>query len=101
VLITNHDRQGTGEPASPARLKFRDGTLDDVAIIAGLQNAAAGALTARLGPGPADALRLDAYDGAAGAGEFYARCGFQERGRVTYKGNPLVSYERLVPGSTV
>lgn len=32
-------------------LKFRDATLDDVALIAGLQNAAAGALTARYGPG--------------------------------------------------
>ena len=32
-------------------LKFRDATLDDVAVIAGLQNAVAGALTARFGPG--------------------------------------------------
>jgi ribosomal protein S18 acetylase RimI-like enzyme len=164
-------------------LKFRDATLKDVAAIAGLHNAAAGALTARLGPNPwaslvtergaalaqrhawvrvgsdgkriltvlrlatkkpwaidvsyftavklpryltgmavsvphqgqglgrlalgdacavaqerlADAIRLDAFDAKAGAGEFYARCGFTERGRVTYKGNPLVYYERLLP----
>lgn len=45
---------------------------------------------------PADAIRLDAYDALAGAGEFYARCGFSERGRVRYKGNPLVYYELLL-----
>ncbi|MFL5568157.1 MAG: hypothetical protein ACJ79B_10800, partial [Gemmatimonadaceae bacterium] len=37
--------------SSHLRLKFRDATLDDVGIIAGLQNAAAGALTARFGAG--------------------------------------------------
>ena len=163
-------------------MKFRDATLEDAAAIAGLQNAAAGALTARYGPGPwsalvtergvalaqrharvrigrdgkqivtalrlatrkpwaidisyftpvkrplyltgmtvsvahqgqglgalamadaisvaqawpADAVRLDAYDAEAGAGGFYARCGFTERGRVVYQGDPLVYYERLV-----
>jgi GNAT superfamily N-acetyltransferase len=163
-------------------VKFRDATPEDVAAIAGLQNAAAGALTARYGPGPwsalvtergaalaqrharvrvgrdgkqivtvlrlatkkpwaidvsyftpverplyltgmtvsvvhqgqglgalaledaisvarawpADAVRLDAFDAEAGAGEFYARCGFTERGRVVYKGDPLVYYERLL-----
>jgi GNAT superfamily N-acetyltransferase len=46
---------------------------------------------------PADAVRLDAFDAEAGAGGFYARCGFAERGRVAYKGNPLVYYERLLP----
>lgn len=45
---------------------------------------------------PADAIRLDAYDAEAGAGRFYARCGFQERGRVLYRGNPLVYYELLL-----
>ena len=163
-------------------MKFRDATLDDVAAIAALQNAAAGALTARYGPGPwsalvteraaalgqrharvrvgsdgrqivtvlrlatrkpwaidvsyftavkrplyltgmavsvahqgkglgrlaledavavargwpADAVRLDAFDADAGAGGFYAGCGFSERGRLVYKGDPLVYYERLV-----
>jgi GNAT superfamily N-acetyltransferase len=42
---------------------------------------------------PADAIRLDAYDADAGAGLFYAKCGFLERGRVVYKGDPLVYYE--------
>lgn len=44
---------------------------------------------------PADAIRLDAYDADAGAGPFYGRCGFAERGRVVYNGNPLVYYEHL------
>ena len=163
-------------------MKFRDATLDDVGAIAALQNAAAGALTARYGPGPwsalvtergatlaqrharvrvgsdgkriltvlrlatkkpwaidvshftpvkrplyltgmavsiahqgqglgklaledavavarawpADAIRLDAFDADAGAGGFYARSGFTERGRVVYKGDPLVYFERLL-----
>jgi GNAT superfamily N-acetyltransferase len=161
------------------RLKFRDASLDDVAVIAALQNAAAGALTASFGEGhwsslvtergvavslrharlrlgrsgkrvltvlrlatkkpwaidvtyftpvkrplyltgmavsvahrgqglgrlavedaravarawPADAIRLDAYDAEAGAGGFYAKCGFRERGRIVYKRDPLVYYE--------
>jgi len=164
------------------RLRFRDASLDDVPVIAGLQNAAAGALTARFGAGhwsslvtersaalsqrharvrvgrsgkriltvvrlatkkpwaidvsyftpvkaalyltglavsvahqgyglgrlamedacevaralPADAIRLDAYDSPAGAGDFYTKCGFTERGRVVYRGNPLVYYELLL-----
>jgi GNAT superfamily N-acetyltransferase len=45
---------------------------------------------------PADAIRLDAYDHAAGAGAFYLKCGFRERGHVVYKGTPLVYYERLL-----
>jgi GNAT superfamily N-acetyltransferase len=45
---------------------------------------------------PADAIRLDAYDHEAGAGPFYVKCGFRERGRVVYKGNPLVYYELLL-----
>jgi len=163
-------------------LKFRDATLDDVPVIAALQNAAAGALTARFGVGhwstlgsersaalaqrharvrvgrdgkriltvlrlatkkpwaidvayftpvkrplyltgmavavthqgqglgqlalddartvatdwPADAIRLDAYDAAAGAGPFYAACGFREVGRASYRGVPLVYFEKLL-----
>jgi GNAT superfamily N-acetyltransferase len=44
---------------------------------------------------PADALRLDAYDAKAGAGGFYANCGFVERGRVSYRGAPLIYFEFL------
>jgi GNAT superfamily N-acetyltransferase len=46
---------------------------------------------------PADAIRLDAYDAEAGAGPFYARCGFTEVGRVTYRNAPLIYYELLLP----
>lgn len=45
---------------------------------------------------PADAIRLDAYDAEAGAGEFYRKCGYVERGRVAYRGTPLVYFERTL-----
>jgi len=44
---------------------------------------------------PADAIRLDAYDAAAGAGEFYRRCGYTEVGRATYRTVPLIYFEKL------
>jgi GNAT superfamily N-acetyltransferase len=45
---------------------------------------------------PADAIRLDAYDAAAGAGPFYEKCGFQNRGRATFRGCPLIYFEMLL-----
>ena len=42
---------------------------------------------------PADAIRLDAYDSPAGAGEFYAKCGYREVGRATYRKTPLIYFE--------
>jgi GNAT superfamily N-acetyltransferase len=45
---------------------------------------------------PADAIRLDAWDAEAGAGAFYATCGFVERGHVIYRVNPLVYFERIL-----
>jgi ribosomal protein S18 acetylase RimI-like enzyme len=45
---------------------------------------------------PGDAIRLDAYDSAAGAGGFYAKCGFTEVGRATYRGTPLIYYELIL-----
>jgi ribosomal protein S18 acetylase RimI-like enzyme len=45
---------------------------------------------------PGDAIRLDAYDAAAGAGEFYRKCGFREVGRVLYRNTPLVYFEMLL-----
>jgi ribosomal protein S18 acetylase RimI-like enzyme len=45
---------------------------------------------------PADAIRLDAYDAEAGAGAFYARCGFHEVGRAIYRTTSLVYYERVL-----
>ena len=45
---------------------------------------------------PADAVRLDAYDATAGAGLFYAKCGFQEVGRAIYRQVPLIYYELML-----
>ncbi len=45
---------------------------------------------------PADAIRLDAYDAKAGGGGFYARCGWTERGRASYRGVPLIYYEYVL-----
>jgi GNAT superfamily N-acetyltransferase len=42
---------------------------------------------------PADAIRLDAFDAAAGAGPFYAKCGYREIAHVIYKKDPLIYFE--------
>ena len=47
----------------------------------------------------AGAIRLDAYDHAAGAGGFYEQCGFSEVGRAAYRDVPLVYYQLLLRGS--
>jgi GNAT superfamily N-acetyltransferase len=41
----------------------------------------------------AGAIRLDAYDADAGAGAFYQRCGYRQRGMKAYRGVPLVYFE--------
>jgi len=43
-----------------------------------------------------DVIRLDAFDCAAGAGEFYRKCGFIETARVVYKGVPLIDFEMVL-----
>jgi len=45
---------------------------------------------------PGDAIRLDAFDSPAGAGGFYASCGYRETGRVTYRGTPLIYFELVL-----
>jgi len=45
---------------------------------------------------PSNAIRLDAWDSAAGAGPFYTRCGFREAGRATYRKMPLVYFELIL-----
>jgi GNAT superfamily N-acetyltransferase len=45
---------------------------------------------------PADAIRLDAFDANAGAGAFYARCGFREVAHVVYKKDPLIYFELVL-----
>lgn len=49
---------------------------------------------------PADAIRLDAYDAPAGAGDFYRACGYAPRGTKVYRGVPLLYFE-LMTGVTV
>ena len=43
----------------------------------------------------ADAIRLDAYDADAGAGDFYRRCGYRQTGKRTYRDVPLAYFERM------
>jgi hypothetical protein len=45
---------------------------------------------------PADAIRLDAFDATAGAGAFYAKCGYREVAHVTYKNDPLLYFEFIL-----
>ena len=45
---------------------------------------------------PADALRLDAYDHAAGAGPFYEKCGFRETSRRVFFRAPIIYYELML-----
>lgn len=45
---------------------------------------------------PADAIRLDAWDAEAGAGAFYAKCGFRDIGHVPYRNAPLVYFELVL-----
>jgi len=49
---------------------------------------------------PAQSICLDAYDAPAGAGEFYAHCGYREAGRKVYLGVPLVYYECLIQSTS-
>jgi GNAT superfamily N-acetyltransferase len=75
--------------------------LTDMAVLPDLQRCGIGRRCleqARLAAAnwPAHAIRLDAYDGPAGAGAFYAKCGFAERGRVTYRTTSLVYFELVL-----
>jgi GNAT superfamily N-acetyltransferase len=45
---------------------------------------------------PGNAIRLDAFDAAPGAGDFYLKCGMREVAHVVYKGNPLIYFERVL-----
>lgn len=42
---------------------------------------------------PSDAIRLDAWDAEAGAGDFYRKCGFREVGRARYRNTALIYFE--------
>jgi ribosomal protein S18 acetylase RimI-like enzyme len=43
-----------------------------------------------------DSIRLDAYEGIAGAGGFYEKCGFTDKGHVLYKTVPHIYFEWLI-----
>lgn len=45
---------------------------------------------------PADAIRLDAFDADAGAGGFYASCGYREVAHVTYRKSALIYFELVL-----
>ena len=45
---------------------------------------------------PSDAIRLDAWDAEAGAGEFYRKFGFREVGRASYRNTPSIYFEMLL-----
>ena len=75
--------------------------LTDMAVAPSVQRIGIGArlleeakLVARAWP--ADAIRLDAYNNAAGAAPFYVKSGFREVGRVTYRGVPLIYLEYVL-----
>lgn len=46
---------------------------------------------------PGDSLRLDTYDDAAGAGDFYLRCGFRCVARHRFHDIPLAFFEHMIP----
>jgi GNAT superfamily N-acetyltransferase len=75
--------------------------LTDMAVAPGLQRQGIGRRCIKeavriIREWPGDSIRLDAYDAVAGAGPFYAKCGFQEVGRVTYRKTPLVYFELVL-----
>jgi GNAT superfamily N-acetyltransferase len=43
-----------------------------------------------------DAIRLDAFEGVAGAGGFYEKCGFTDKGHIVYKTVPHIYFEWLI-----
>lgn len=45
---------------------------------------------------PGHAIRLDAFNADAGAGAFYAKNGYTEKGRVVFRDVPLIYYELLL-----
>src|SRR2546423_14403062 len=81
-------KRGTRKTSGHATesLKFRDATVDDVPVIAGIQNAAAGALTARFGVGHWSSLGTER---SATLGQRHGRV------RVGRLGNRIVTVLRL------
>lgn len=98
-------RLATKKPWAIDRSYFTDCTrplyLTDMAVVPELQGQGVGRLCVEEAKRmarewPADAIRLDAYNAAAGAGDFYRKCGFREVGRVIYRNVPLIYLEMLL-----
>jgi GNAT superfamily N-acetyltransferase len=88
------------DPAYFTRVK-RPLHLTSMAILPTVQRAGIGrglmaAAEARARDGGFQSIRLDAYQGEAGAGPFYLKCGYVERGRITYRATPLIYFERVL-----
>ena len=69
--------------------------LTDVAVIPTLQRQGIGRMLLKEAvkqarAWPADAIRLDTFNADAGAGAFYAKCGFREVGRAMYLKAPFI-----------
>jgi GNAT superfamily N-acetyltransferase len=71
AIDPTRQRRGVGQLAMA--------TCEDIARVAGLQ-----------------AIRLDAYTGPAGAGEFYRRCGYRLMHQGAFHGVGLEYYEKLL-----
>lgn len=80
----------------PTALYLHDMAVEPSRQGKGIGRALVGEAKAQACVWPSQAVRLDAYDAAHGAGGFYARCGFIEVGRVTYRNTPLVYFELLL-----
>jgi GNAT superfamily N-acetyltransferase len=88
------------DPAYFTRVK-RPLHLTSMAILPASQRAGVGRVLIAAAEGEArrggfEAIRLDSYQGDAGAGPFYVKCGYTERGRVTYRDAPLIYFEKLL-----
>lgn len=62
----------------------------------GVGGALLDAAVAKVKAWPGQAIRLDAFDADAGAGEFYAKSGYSEVGRAVFRQVPLIYYEQLL-----
>jgi GNAT superfamily N-acetyltransferase len=93
------------DPAYFTRVK-RPLHLTSMAILPARQRAGVGRILMAAAEAQArrdgfEAIRLDAYQGAAGAGPFYMKCGYADRGRAVYRETPLIYFEKLLPAASI